>query len=71
MNLKNGTITVGEVLRNPGARQILQKYFPQIAGNGLMLGLVKNWSLNQVLNQAKGKVDESKIRQVRAELEKL
>lgn len=71
MDLKNGKITVGEVLRHPGARQILQKYFPQVAGNPLMLSLAKGWTLNQVLSQVGGKVEGSKIRKAREELERL
>ena len=71
MDLKNGAITVGEVLRHPGAFPILQRYFPQIAGNALMLGIAKSWTLNQVLNRASGRVEERRIQQIRAELEQL
>lgn len=32
MNLRNGQITVGEVLQNPQARAVLQREVPQFAG---------------------------------------
>lgn len=71
MDLKNGAITVGEVLRRPGARQILRNYFPQIAGNSLMLSFASGWTLNQVLSKVSGSVDGKTLKQVREELEKL
>ena len=37
MNLKNGQITVGEVLSNPNARALLQREYPALL-NHPMLG---------------------------------
>lgn len=71
LDLKNGEITVGEVLRSPEAKRVLEKHFPVLAGNRLMLSMAKGWSLNQVLQKVSGKVDPQRIARVRAELEKL
>ncbi|MCD8189682.1 MAG: hypothetical protein LUD78_05595 [Clostridiales bacterium] len=71
MDLKNGAITVGEVLAHPGARDILRAYFPQAADNALLLGMARSWTLNRVLRQAGGQVDGERVRQLREELERL
>jgi hypothetical protein len=71
MDLRNGTITVSEVLRQPGARQILQRYFPKVAGNPLMLNLASSWSLNQVIAKVGGRVDGALLQQMQGELERL
>ncbi|MCD8052423.1 MAG: hypothetical protein LUE89_12235 [Clostridiales bacterium] len=71
MDLKNGAITVGEVLDYPGARDILRTYFPQVADNALLLGMARSWTLNRVLRQVGGQVDAGRVRQMRQELENL
>ena len=47
MNLKNGQITVGEVLSNPNARALLQREYPALI-NHPMLGMARGMTLNQV-----------------------
>ena len=53
MNLKNGQITVGEVLSNPNARALLQREYPALL-NHPMLGMARGMTLNQVLVMARG-----------------
>ena len=71
MDLKNGAITVKEVLANPKAMEVLRKYFPQVAGNRLLLGVAKSWTLNQVMNRAGDRLDEQTKKKIRKELEEL
>ena len=61
MDLKDGRITVNQVLRNPQAMALLQKELPELAGSPL-LRMAGGMSLNQVLSFVKGKVPPEKIR---------
>ena len=70
MDLKNGRITVGELLANPAARQIFNREFPNILRHP-MLGLAKNFTLNKVINLAKGHVPQKKIEQILMELKRI
>ena len=52
MDLKNGSITVNEILNYPGARALLHQEFPQLAGSPL-LGLAGGMTYRQLMSMAK------------------
>lgn len=70
MNLRNYQITVGEVLKNPSAKALVARSFPQALRHP-MLGLAYSMPLKNVLNMARGSVPQSQINQLLSELEKL
>lgn len=53
MDLRQGKITLGEILRHPQARELLTRELPQFARSPL-LGLAGGMTLNQILIHAKG-----------------
>ena len=48
MDLRQGKITLGEILRHPQARELLTRELPQFARSPL-LGLAGGMTLNQIL----------------------
>ncbi len=70
MNLRNNNITVGEIMRNPQAKQLMQRELPEYMNN-TMLALAQGMSLNTVLGFAKGRVSKEKIDRLTIELEKI
>lgn len=67
MNLRNGQITVNEVLSNPRARMLLQREIPMIMGHP-MLRMAGNMTLTQVLRYAGGRVPQDQINRILEEL---
>lgn len=70
MDLKDGKITVREVLRNPQAKALLDKELPQVMQSPL-LSLAGAMSLNQVLSYAKGHLPGQKIEELLLKLKEL
>lgn len=70
MDLRNGNITVGQLLKVPGARNILAVELPELA-NSPLLRMAGGMSLNQVLTFAKGNVSDDKVKQILAQLKAL
>ena len=70
MNLKNGQITVGEVLSNPNARALLQREYPALL-NHPMLGRARGMTLNQVLGMARGKVSQQQVNRLFEQLSRI
>lgn len=70
MDLRNGNITVGQLLKVPGARNILAAELPELA-NSPLLRMAGGMSLNQVLTFAKGNVSDDKVKQILAQLKAL
>ncbi len=70
MNLKNGQITVGEVLSNPNARALLQREYPALI-NHPMLGMARGMTLNQVLGMARGKVSQQQVNRLFEQLSRI
>ena len=68
MDLKNGQIKVSEILRNPKAMALFRQEFPQ-AANSPMLAMAGNMSLQQILNMAKGQMDQGRIQALMQKLE--
>lgn len=62
MDLRDFQITVGEVLANPRAREVVRRELPELAGSPL-LGLAKGMTLQQVLSFAR-KIPEEKRRRI-------
>lgn len=67
MDLKNNSITVGQVLAYGPARALLYRELPMIM-NHPMVGMARNMTLNQVMGFAQGRVPQQKINQVLAKL---
>ena len=60
MDLKNNSITLGEILKNDKASKIITDEFSGIM-RGPAFNIAKKMSLAKILEFTKGKVDESKI----------
>lgn len=70
MELRNGKITVKEILANPEAKALLMKEFPHLI-NHPMMRMARNMSLKKLLRYAEDVVPKEKLRRIVAELEKL
>ncbi len=70
MNLRNGQITVGELLSNPAVRRLAQQEFPGII-NHPMLHSAYNMPISQVMAMARGRVPQAKINRLLQTLESL
>lgn len=68
MELYDLNITVGELLENPAAKDILMREFPKLAGSPIVK-LYQDISIKQILAFTKGKVSDSKIRELIKEIE--
>ena len=60
MDLKNGKVTVGELLDHPGARAVLQKRFPMLMKHPMM-GAARTITLEQILAVAREFAPQKKI----------
>lgn len=69
MNLRNGEITVKEVLRSRGAENVLKSNFPNVPM--FVVKMNGNKSLNEVLKLAAGRVSKTQIEKVQQALEAL
>lgn len=70
MDLKNNQITVGELLKNPKARAMFAREFPQIM-NSPLLAFAKNMTLSSVIGYAKNHLPKEKIKALYEELERI
>lgn len=70
MDLRNGTITVKEILSIPGAKKILVQELPQLM-NSPLVKMALGMRLNQVLTHAKGNVTPEKIENILKQLKAL
>lgn len=68
MDLRNNQITVGEILKNPQAKALLNREFPEVA-NPFLLSLAHNMTLASILELAKNRYPQNKIDSVLAELQ--
>lgn len=73
MNLRNGQITVGEILQNPRACALLKQELPQAAGllNSPFAGAYKKMPLNAALSKAGRYLPQSRIQYLLGCLERL
>lgn len=70
MDLKNGKVTIGELMRNQQATALFEKEFPGVLHSPLA-GMMRNKTLSQVLRMAAGRVPQQKIERVLEQLRKL
>lgn len=70
MDLQNGKITVGQLLKVPDAQRILAAELPELA-NSPLLRFARNMTLNQVLTYAKGHVSDEKVKRILSQLKAL
>ena len=70
LDLKNGNITIRQILRVPQAKAILAKELPELM-NSPLVGLAGNMSLNQVLSLSKGRVAPEKVKRILEQLKSL
>ena len=67
MDLKNGRVTVGDLLDHPGAKAVLQKRFPMLMKHRMM-GAARTITLEQILAVAREFVPQKKIDEALADL---
>ena len=67
MDLKNGRVTVGDLLDHPGAKAVLQKRFPMLMKHPMM-GAARTITLEQILSVAREFVPQKKIDEALADL---
>lgn len=70
MQLRNGEITIGEILRDPRAKAILTRELPDLARSPL-LAFAGNMSLNRVIALSKGRVAPEKVQSILEQLKAL
>ena len=67
MDLKNGRVTVGDLLDHPGAKAVRQKRFPMLMKHPMM-GAARTITLEQILAVAREFVPQKKIDEALADL---
>ena len=67
MNIRGGNITVGEIMRNPRGRAIIQREFPNLI-NTPMFRLAQNMPLNKVAAHWGHHVGQTKVNALVEEL---
>jgi len=67
VDLRNNLITVGEILENPRAKEILRLEFPELM-NPLLLAMAQRMTLSDVLLKAHGRYPKEKLDRVLGEL---
>lgn len=71
MDLKQGTITIGQLAQNPRAVALLNQFDPRLIHHPMAV-LIKGWTVNQAAAFARQKgASEAQIRAVIAQLEAL
>lgn len=70
LDLQNGNITIGQILRMPKAKAILVRELPELM-NSPLVSLAGNMSLNQVLSLSKGRVAPAKVKSILEQLKAL
>lgn len=71
MDLKQGTITIGQLAQHPQAVALLNQFDPRLIHHPLA-PLIRGWTVNQAIAFARQKgVKEAQIQQIIAQLEAL
>lgn len=63
MDLRNNRITLGEVLKHPGAREVLKEELPGLYGTPLMR-MARSMPLKKVLEFSKGRISAEKVNRI-------
>jgi len=61
MKLRNGDITIKEILMYPEAKQLMQRELPEFMNNPMLMGMARNMTLKQVVGHSRGRVPKEKI----------
>lgn len=67
LDLRNQTITLGELLQNPKAKAVLQKRFGKLLSHPL-IGSAKKMSLKQLIQLSEKKLSKETIEDILIEL---
>lgn len=71
MDLKRGTITIGQIAANPKAVELLNQFDPRLIHHP-MAPIIRGWTVNQAVAFARSKgAKEADIQAVIAQLEAL
>lgn len=70
MDLKNGKITVGELLDNASSRGVFQRRFPMVMKHP-MVGAARTVTLEQLIAFARSYIPQKKIDETLEELKRL
>lgn len=70
MELYNGNIRVGQILKEPKAKAIFAEEFPDLYASPL-IAMASNMTLSQVLNLAKGRIDGAKVNRLLRRLKEI
>jgi len=70
MNLRGGSITVGELVQSPAALAILKREFPDVVASPLFR-MAQGLTLNQVLAQVSGQVPKERLQGIIDEIKSL
>lgn len=65
--------TVGEILKDPRAKVVMDKYAPGISSNP-MIGMAKNWTIKNILGMPQAKsagLTAEKVQQVLDEINRM
>lgn len=70
MDLRNGQITVGELLRNPRVHALAMREFPELR-SPLARRMVWNMPLNQILAMNRGRISTARAAHLLRQLRQL
>lgn len=70
MDLKNNRITIGELLRHPGAKALLSAELPHLVGSPYLM-LAKGMTLEKVISKWGSHISKDKLQRILCGLEKL
>lgn len=70
MDLRNNSITLGEILKNEKASSIIKEEFGDIM-RGPAFSMAKKMSLSKIIGYAKGKIDDGKINDLLTKLKNI
>ncbi len=69
MDLRNGQITVGEMLQNPNARKLFHRISPISIGSPIIRA-ARGMTLNELMRKAKGWMTQEQINEILEELKR-
>ena len=69
LNLKNGQITVGELLQNPAARKLFHSFSP-ISVNSPVVRAARGMTLHELVRKARSWMTQEQINEILEELQR-
>ena len=70
MDLKNYEITLGEIMKNKDAAELIQSEFGHIM-KGPMFAMAKKMNLKKIITYAEGKISKDKIEEMLQKLKNI